>query len=576
MVVIFVLLLFTYHLAFVFGILFSMSQNNYSLYAEDLKKLLEGDVSVLDIDRERVARDTSLFYLKPEIVIYPKNEEDVKNLLSYVNEKKKEGNNISVAFRSAGTCMTGGSLSQSIVADMTRYMNHVIKVTNSYATAEPGVFYRDFEKETLKHGWLMPSYPASRELAAIGGIVSNNSGGEKTLIYGKTEKYVKSLDVVYADGTKDTLHALNADELKVKINEQTESGRIHREVYNLIINNYDVIKEAKPTVSKNSSGYYLWNVYDKETGIFDLTKLIVGSQGTLAAVTSITFTGVKPKTHSRMLVMFIPSTNHLGEIIPRFLKHKPETLESFDDNTFKIAIKFFKDIALRMGGNMFTLAFDFLPEFWMALTGGVPKIILMAEFVGNSEEDVEKQVTSAYEDMKSFNVPIKKTRSEQESKKYWTFRRESFNLLRTRLHGYRTAPTIDDIVVHPNDLPEFLPKLDQIFKKYPSLIYTVAGHMGDANFHIIPLIDIHEKGIVDTLHKMMDEVYDLIISYHGSISGEHNDGILRTSYLPKMFKPEIIKLFEETKNIFDPENILNPGKKVHGSEKFTFDHIDKK
>jgi FAD/FMN-containing dehydrogenase len=449
-------------------------------------------------------------------------------------------------------------------------------VTGEYAVTEPGVYYRDFEKETLKEGWIMPSYPASRELAAMGGIVSNNSGGEKTLTYGKTEKYIQSLDVVYASGARDVLHAFTEEELEKKMNEHGEGGRIHKEMFELISKNYDLIKSAKPTVSKNSSGYYLWNVYDRDTGVFDLSKLIAGSQGTLAGVTSITLTGVKPKTHSRMLVMFVPSTVHLGEIIVKMLTHKPETLESYDDHTFKIAIKFFKDIAVRMGGNMITLGFKFLPEFWMALTGGVPKIILMAEFTGDSEEEVDQKVAKAYEDMKQFNLPIKRTKNESEAKKYWTFRRESFNLLRSRMKGYRTAPTIDDIVVHPNDLPEFLPKLDAIFSKeaYKDLVYTVAGHMGDANFHIIPLVDIHKEGIAEVLHGLMDEVYTLVFEYRGSMSGEHNDGLLRTPYLEKMFSKEIVELFEKTKAIFDPHGILNPMKKVHGDKDFTWSHVD--
>jgi FAD/FMN-containing dehydrogenase len=203
----------------------------------------------------------------------------------------------------------------------------------------------------------------------------------------------------------------------------------------LIKSNYRNNPESQTKRNKNSSGYYLWNAYDKETDTLDLSKVVVGSQGTLAVVASATITGVKPKSHSRMVVMFVPSTAHLGEIIPKFLEYKPETLESYDDNTFKIAMKFFKDIALRMGGNMFTLGFSFLPEFWMALTGGVPKIILMAEFTGDSEDGVESQAKSAYEAMKAFNLPLKMTHSEQEAKKYWTFRRESFNLLRSRLKG---------------------------------------------------------------------------------------------------------------------------------------------
>jgi FAD/FMN-containing dehydrogenase len=555
-----------------------MTPPNYQDIAKELRAHVKGDISFLEEDRERVARDTSLFYVKPELVVYPKNALDISAVFEYVSTKKKEGMDIAVSMRSAGTCMTGGSLCYSIVLDTTRYMNHVSGVTEHHATAESGVFYRDFEKHTLGAGWLMPSYPASRELAAIGGIISNNSGGEKTLTYGKTEKYVESLDVVYANGKRDMLHAFSGDELTMKLQENSEGGRIHKEMFALINDNYDTIMAAKPTVSKNSSGYYLWNVYNKETGVFDLSKLVVGSQGTLAGVSSATFTGVVPKTHSQMLVMFVPSTVHLGEIVVKMLAHKPETLESYDDHTFKIAMKFFKDIALRMGGNMFTLGLQFLPEFWMVLRGGVPKIILMAEFTGSTKEEVDVQVTKAYEDMKSFNLPIKRTHSEGEAKKYWTFRRESFSLLRSRMQGLRTAPTIDDLVVHPLDLPEFLPKLDLIFKKeiYKDLIYTVAGHMGDANFHIIPLIDIHQKGITDVLHQLMDEVFDLVFQYKGSMSGEHNDGLLRTAYLPKMFSPEIIALFEKTKAIFDPDGILNPGKKVHGDKEFAWSHIDSK
>lgn len=553
-----------------------MNQPNYTDILNDLQLAVVGDITTLDEDRERLSRDTSLFYVKPEIIVYPKTREHISNLLSYATEARKHDIDISVTFRSAGTCMTGGSLTQSILVDTTRYMKHISDVTEFSATAEPGVFYRDFEKKTLEKGWLMPSYPASREIAAIGGIVSNNSGGEKTLTYGKTEKYVQSLDVVFANGERDLLRAFTSEELEAKKNEQTEGGRIHREMYALITENYETIMNAKPTVSKNSSGYYLWNVYNKETNIFDLSKLVVGSQGTLAAVSSATFTGVKPKNHSRMIVMFVPSTVHLGDIVVKMLTHKPESIESYDDNTFKIAIKFFKDIALKMGGNMITMGIQFLPEFWMVLTGGVPKIILMAEFAGDSEEEVDAQVKAAYEDMKSFKLPIQRTKSEWESKKYWTFRRESFNLLRSRLAGRRTAPTIDDIIVHPQDLPEFLPKLDAIFSKdiYKTLVYTVAGHMGDANFHIIPLIDIHQEGIVDTLHQLMEEVFTLVFEYRGSMSGEHNDGLLRSSYLPKMFSPEIITLFEKTKNIFDPLHVLNPGKKVFADKDFAWKHID--
>lgn len=550
-----------------------MNETTASIHARNLDNLIEGDASVDIRDRERCARDTSLFYVKPAIVIYPKTTRDIVQVLAYIRTQNEQGGHMSLTMRAAGTCMTGGPLTESIVVDVTRYMNRMISISSTSAEVEPGMFYRDFEKETLEKGWFMPSYPASRELAAIGGIVSNNAGGEKTLTYGKTERYVQQLNVVYANGETDLLQPLSGEILLQKLSEKTESGRIHKAMYDLVTSHAEIINHARPTVSKNSSGYYLWNVYDKKTGVFDIIKLIVGSQGTLACVTSATFTGVRPKQHSRMLIMFVPSTSHLGTIIPKLLQHKPETIESYDDHTFKIAIRFFKDIALHMGGSMLTLGWQFLPEFWMAFIGGVPKIILMAEFRGDTEAEVIQAVTEAEEDMQQFNVPLKKTESEQEAKKYWTFRRESFNLLRSKLQGFRTAPTIDDIIVHPIDLPTFLPKLETIFAKY-DLIYTVAGHMGDANFHIIPLVDIHKEGVIETLHQLMDEVYDLVFQYGGSMSAEHNDGLLRTAYLPKMFSPEIISLFEQTKDIFDPEHILNPGKKVYGDKEYAWKHVD--
>lgn len=538
-----------------------------------LAEKIDGDVVTDQQERTLRARDTSLFYVLPEVIVFPRHEKDVVTTVSYVQKLQSQGVNVSITARAAGTCMTGGPLSTSLVLDCTRYLTKISKVSSDSASAEPGVYYRDFEKETLAHGWLMPSYPASRELAAIGGIVSNNSGGEKTLRYGKTEKYVTSLNVVLANGEATTLRSYTKDELANHVNEGSESARIHRSMYKLITEHYDEIMAAKPTVTKNSSGYYLWNVYDKKTETFDLSKLVIGSQGTLALITEATLTGVVPKQHRRMVITFLSNTQDLGVIIPRVKAFEPETLESYDDHTFKIAIQFLGDIARRMGGSLFTLGIQFLPELWMAITGGIPKIILMTEFAEDTEQEATRKATELYSTMKDLGYTSKMTHSEDESKKYWTFRRESFNLLRSKLRGYRTAPTIDDIVVHTDDLPQFMPRLESILSKY-DLIYTVAGHMGDGNFHIIPLIDVHKKNVFTDLHNLMEEVYALVIEYKGSISAEHNDGLLRTQYLSKMYSPNIIKLFEDTKDIFDPQHILNPGKKVYPDPLFVWNHVD--
>ena len=175
------------------------------------------------------------------------------------------------------------------------------------ASVEPGVYYRDFEKETLKDHLLYPPYPSSREIYAIGGIINNNAGGEKSLQYGKAEDYVMSMNMVFADGNEYTIKPLNETQLKKKMQQKNFEGQIYKKLYKLITDNYDLIKQAKPNVSKNSAGYYLWNVYDKETKTFDLTKLLVGAQGTLGLMTKADLRLVPVKKHAEMLIVYVIS-----------------------------------------------------------------------------------------------------------------------------------------------------------------------------------------------------------------------------------------------------------------------------
>jgi len=189
------------------------------------------------------------------------------------------------------------------------------------------------------------------------------------------------------------------------------------------------------------------------------------------------------------------------------------------------------------------------------------------------KEIQEKLLTAQKEVVERFKLKTHITKSETEASKYWTVRRESFNLLRQHTHGLSTAPFIDDIVVHPDQLPKFLPELNAILARYPSLIYTIAGHAGDANFHIIPLMDLSREDQRAIIPILADLVYDLVLKYNGSITAEHNDGLIRSPYLEKMYGPEIMKLFTEVKRIFDPKNIFNPGKKVGASMEYSLAHI---
>lgn len=543
-------------------------------FQKELEGIFEGEVRT-DADTLEVAsEDTSLFKIYPTCVVYPKHTKDVSALVRFASEHAGE---VSLTARAAGTDMSGGPLTASMVVSFTEHFNTIYEVNQEYAVTQPGVFYRDFEKETLAKGVLLPSYTASKELNTVGGMVANNSAGEKSLIYGKTERWVRALKVVLSDGNEYTFKKLSRAELESKKAQNDYEGQVYREVEQVILDNKICIHSEKPVVSKNSAGYGIWNVWNEAEDTFDLTQLFVGSQGTLGLITEITFDLVKPKTHSRMLVMFLRKRHMaaLGDMVNTVLKEKPESFESYDDKTFGVMIRVFPKLFVRLGGNPFKMFFDFLPEIKMILTGGIPKMVLMAEFVGDSDAEVieaakraEASVSAAYA------VSTHVTKSQQEAQKFWTIRRESFKLLRENVSGRHTAPFIDDLSVRPERLPEFLPKLYSILDEY-NLIYTVAGHVGDGNFHIIPLMDFSRPDFSKIVRELSQRVYVLVGEFDGSITGEHNDGLIRTPYLSQMFSPQMLDVFKNIKNVFDPKDIFNPHKKVNGDMNLMVSSIKK-
>jgi len=538
-----------------------------------LSSAIKGDVITDDSTRITFSHDASLFEVKPQVVISPKDADDVKKIVKFVSTNKKKYPSLSLTARSAGTDMAGGSINDSIILNLQKYFNNTPNIKGDIATTEPGVFYRDFEKETLKHDLLFPSYPASREICAMGGIVNNNSGGEKSLQYGKTEKFVKRIKVVLRDGNTYELRPLTKTELQKKMKQNNLEGEIYTKMYKLITDNYQELINAKPKVSKNSAGYYLWNVYDKEKDIFDLTKLWVGAQGTLGIMLEADIKLVPLKRHREMEIIFLHDLNHLGEIIKAVLPLKPESFESYDDNTLMLALRFFPEFIHQLGiKGMIQAGLAFLPAFLQMYTGRLPKLILQVDFAGDNLDELKQKITQLREKLKPLHPQIRTAVDDQE-KRYWLVRRESFNLLRKKIRDKHTAPFIDDFVIDPQKIAEVIPQVTDILKKHPEFIFTVAGHVGDGNFHIIPLVDIKNPKVRAAIPEISKQVYALISKYKGSITGEHNDGLIRTPYLEQMYGKNIIKLFEETKAIFDPENIFNPRKKVHGSLNYAMEHI---
>ena len=474
---------------------------------DEIKKFFKGDAEDNEETLVKYSHDASLLEVKPKLVLFPRDSEDIKNLVKWVGEnagklaRTTDGvqlggyPGLSITARCAGTCMAGGAIGESIILDFTRYMNHLVKFMDeipqkfklqknslnflhpsdgTFITVQPGMFYRDFEKITLEKNLILPCFTASKSLNAMGGMYGNNSAGERTLKYGKTEDYILSAKVIFADGNEYVVKPLTQDELTKKIAQNDFEGNIYKNIFTLINNNKEEIAHAKQNVHKNSAGYYIWNIILQPDFMFDLNKLLVGSQGTLGIVTEITFKLIPQTKHSKLVVIFMNDMEPLGRLVDEILTLNPETLEAYDDKTMKLAVRFFPDFLKNKGfTEMFKFTWSFLPELKMMLTDGFPKLILLVEFAGDDEKSVHKKCRVLIEKIGNFKLRVHITKNEAESGKYWDVRRESFALLRKHVKGKRTAPFVDDIIVRPEFLPKFLPELNKILSRY-DLTYTLA------------------------------------------------------------------------------------------------------
>lgn len=544
---------------------------------ERLRSVISGEILQDPVTIEKYSKDASLFKVTPDVVVFPKNSTDIKEIVKFVHNNRAENPKLSITGRSAGSDMTGGPLNESIILDFTSHFKaKSIDIDNMSATVEPGVFFRDFEADSIPLHISYPVYPASKQLAAFGGMVMNNSAGEKTLRYGQARDFVTQVKVVLNDGNEYTIKPLTLSELDAKMAQGDYEGNLYKQVYELIVTHEDAIKRAEPAVHKNSAGYALWRVLDRQKGIFDMTQLFVGSQGTLGLLTEAKVRLVKDKPFEKMVVVFFNSWDTLPATVNQVLPFGPESLETFDDQTLLLGMRFMPEIAKKVKQNFFRFALRFLPETLIGIRMmRLPKLIMLIQIAEEDESTAESKASQIKELIsKQKGAYPRIPKNKEDGDKYWIMRRESFSLLRQHIKGKRTAPFVDDFSIDPNKMPEFLPKLLKILKD-AGIKANIAGHAGDGNYHIIPLMDLTLESERAKIVPVANKVFTLIKEFGGSITAEHNDGIIRTPYLEEMFGHDIYQLFIDIKKIFDPENIFNPGKKVGGSKEYLDAHIAK-
>jgi len=482
---------------------------------------------------ETYSRDVSNFKIVPLAVFFPRSTEEVQTV---VLAAKEEG--VSVTVRAGGTCMSGGPINSGYIIDLTRYMNSVaVDADSKTATVDAGAYFRDVEDAAKVHELFFAGYPSSNRICGIGGMLGNNASGEKSLRHGATGVNVISLEVVLADGSVTTLTRKQLTEVNSEREQKTLA--LYEEYA-------AALRDAIGDVKKCASGYRLDEVV--KDGVFSEIPLMVGSQGTLGIITKATLNLVPLPEHVGLLVVSAQSLEDLSDIIATAYEHNPEGLETFDKNTFARARVHLSEYAEKV----------------------VPYVDVNAELfilIQLSEDTAEATATQAaacYESLLSKGYFVKQIQEPVDVEAAWMVRRNSFTLMRDHNEeGFRAMPCIEDVIVPLPALGTFIHELIAILERR-EITYGFHGHIGDGSFRVVPIFDFRKETLTDDIFGLMDDVFALIKRLRGNMSADHSDGIIRTPFLESFYGSTLAGAFAEIKQIYDPENRLNPGKKVGG------------
>lgn len=515
--------------------------------AHYLQEHLVGEVMTATDVRKYFSTDTSILELVPAIVAYPRNENDIRKTARFTWQLAERGRIIPITARGSGTDQSGGAIGRGIVLVFPAHMNKILELDtrSGTVTLEPGVNYGKLQQTLHTHGRFLPPYPASLEYSTIGGAIGNNASGERTLKYGSTRNFVDGLRVVLANGEVIETKRLGKRELNKKQGLSTFEGEIYRTLDALIEENHDVVKSLNLAVSKNSTGYDLASVKQKD-GSFDLTPLIVGSQGTLGIVTEATIATEPFNPSTTLIAALINDISQANQIVTELRKsskNSPCAIEIVDGHL----LNFINDT------NPNQLKGIIKPPF--------PQLFMLIEFDDASAKVQKKNAKKLLKLLDKYNIQSKVETDTYKKEELWKIRHSAASIISYNKGNSRALPIIEDGIVPVDRFEEYLEAVYKMFDKY-KLQVAVWGHAGDANLHMHPFLDLSTVGDRQRVFRIIDEYYTMVIELGGSTSGEHNDGRMRGPYLQKLYGPEAYELFRKVKTVFDPYGILNAGVKV--------------
>ncbi len=524
---------------------------------EALKKQLTGTLLTDEATRRIYATDASAYREIPQGVAIPADVEDIKSLIVFANKQQT-----SLIPRTAGTSLAGQVVGGGIVVDVSKKFNKIIEINEKegWAWVEPGIVRDDLNKKLAELGFFFAPETSTANRAMIGGMIGNNSCGANSVVYGSVREHLLEVKTLLSDGSEAYFGPLDEHGFLAHCNGLDTSGDLHTQIY---LETRKMLMDKKnqkhilagypdPKIPRRNTGYAIdlllrQKPFNKESQeLFNFATLIAGSEGTLAFITAAKIKLSKiPPNHKRLICIHNYTIEESLQANLIALNYNPTACELMDHHILEAT----KRNTLYIQNRFFVK--------------GDPKAILIVELIAESEEEVEANtialITSLKKAQLGYAFPVIKG---SDISKVWGLRKAGLGLLSNVVGDAKAVPVIEDTAIQVQKLPEYIADFNKILSKHN--LYSVHyAHAGSGELHLRPILNLKTKKGQRQFRTIAEEISTLVKSYNGSLSGEHGDGRLRGEFIPQILGEHNYQLCKSLKNIWDPNNIFNPGKIVN-------------
>lgn len=543
--------------------------------AEDLTDALEGELRTDGVTTAIYATDASLYEIKPIAVAFPKGAADVAVLAAYASQ-----NRIPLIARGAGTGLAGGCLGRGIIVDFSRHMNRVLETGRDSVRVQPGITLGALNSVLRESNRYFAPDPSNAAITTIGGMIGVDAAGSHAFRVGSTRDHIQSLQCVLTGGQIVELGrepiprrfeirqpapgtAVHGDSLRTReiippvrnetlpLSNLTPDMRkqdVIERLTALLSESAELIRQHQPVLLRNCSGYMLRGV--QGSSHLNLPRLLCGSEGTLALATEVTLFTMPRPSHRGMIVLMFGSMDAALQAMQMLLILEPSACDLMDRRLLSLG----RDADAR-----------FVDVVHRDAEAG-----LFLEFNGSSRREIESRISAVRSTLKSTGFQYAETRTAFDSAEVellWQLPSRVVSLLAGLKGASRPLPFVEDVAVPPSSISAFLTLAQKTFQRH-EVTATLYAHAASGQLHLRPIMPSPHKGHAEKLAAIARDLYRHVKAVGGTISGEHGDGLSRTAFIRSMYGP-LYRTFQQVKDIFDPQHLLNPDKIISNDGQLT-------